>query len=113
LNILGIQERLSWALDDGSADVIEIHHHALHFEVRRIEEAATREAQARGWDLNVIKDLVQMLESTRHSLPKVDRAFNELKAAHHAACLEYLAGEASEVLNGTKWWSRQDCMEFP
>jgi hypothetical protein len=61
LNILGIREQLSWALDDGNADVIEIHRHALHFEVRRIEEAATREAQARGWDLNVFWDLVQRM----------------------------------------------------
>ena len=26
--------------------------------------------------------------------------------------MEDLAEEASEVLNGTKWWSRQDCIEF-
>ncbi len=51
LYILGIRERLCWALDDGSADVIESHRNALNFLVRQIEEAATREAQARGWDL--------------------------------------------------------------
>ncbi len=69
--------------------------------VRRIEGAATREAQTRGWDLNVIEDLVQgMLESTRHLLRRADRVLYELKAAHHSACVEDLAGEASEVLNG-------------
>jgi hypothetical protein len=61
----------------------------------------------------MIEDLLQRpLESTRHSLRKADRAFHELKAAHHAAYMEDLAEEASEVLNGTKWWSRQDCIEF-
>ena len=35
-----------------------------------------------------------------------------MKAAQHAAYIEVLAEEASEVLNGTKWWSRQDCIEF-
>ena len=59
------------------------------------------------------EDLLQRpLESTRHSLRKADRAFHELKAAHHAAYMEDLAEEASEVLNGTKWWSKQDCIEF-
>jgi hypothetical protein len=53
-----------------------------------------------------------MLESTRHSLQKADRTFHELKAAYHAAHMEDLAEEASEVLDGTKWWSRQDCIEF-
>jgi hypothetical protein len=61
----------------------------------------------------MIEDLLQRpLESTRHSLRKADRAFHELKAAHHAAYMEDLAEEASEVLNGTKWRSRQDCIEF-
>jgi hypothetical protein len=61
----------------------------------------------------VIEDLLyRMLGSTRHSLRKADRAFHELKAVHHAAQTEDLAEEASEVLNGTKWWSRQDFMEF-
>jgi hypothetical protein len=35
-----------------------------------------------------------------------------LKAAHHAACVEVLAGETSEVLDGTKCWSRQDYTVF-
>jgi len=61
----------------------------------------------------MIEDLLQRpLESTRHSLRKADRAFHKLKAAHHAAYMEDLAEEASEVLDGTKWWSRQDCIEF-
>ena len=61
----------------------------------------------------MIEDLLQRpLESTRHSLQKADRTFHELKAAYHAAHMEDLAEEASEVLNGTKWWSRQDCIEF-
>ncbi len=71
---------------------------------------ATQEAQTRGWDLNVMKDLMQrMLKSARSTLLDADR---ELKAAHHATRVEDLAYEASEVLNGTKWRSRQDCMGF-
>jgi hypothetical protein len=61
----------------------------------------------------MIEDLLQRpLESTRHSLRKADRAFHKLKAAHHAAYMEDLAEEASEVLNRTKWRSKQDCIEF-
>jgi hypothetical protein len=44
LNIQGIQERLSWALDDDIVDAIESHGQALLSEVRRIEEVATPEA---------------------------------------------------------------------
>jgi hypothetical protein len=58
----------------------------------------------------VIKDLMQgMLKSARSTLRDADRV---LKAAHHAARVEDLAGEASKVLNGAKWLSWQDCMEF-
>jgi hypothetical protein len=82
LNIQGIQEQLSWALDGDSTDAIEIHCQALHSEVERIEGAAAGEARMRGWDLNVIKGLVQgVLESTSHTLRDADRAFCDLKAA--------------------------------
>ncbi len=54
----------------------------------------------------MIGDLMQgILRPTRSTLRDVDRV---LKAAHHAACVEDLAGEASKVLNGAKWRSRQD-----
>jgi hypothetical protein len=113
MNILDIPDWLGWTLDYGSADGIESHRHALHSEVRQIEKVATQEAQSKGWDLMEIKDLMRgMLGSARGSLREADRELHELKAAHHAACMEDLASEASEVLNRTKWRSRQDCMEF-
>jgi hypothetical protein len=37
---------------------------------------------------------------------------HERKAAHHATCMEVLANEASEVLDGARCWSRQDCTGF-
>jgi Mg2+ and Co2+ transporter CorA len=110
LSIQDIQEWLSWVLDDDIVDAIESHRRALLSEVRRIEGVATQEAQTRGWDLNVIGDLMQgMLRSARSTLRDADRV---LKAAHHAARVEDPADEASEVLDGMRWWSRQDCTEF-
>jgi hypothetical protein len=60
LNILCIQQRFSCTLGDGdSGDAIE----------RRIEGAASREDQKRGWDLMEIEDLVRgMLAETQCTL---------------------------------------------
>jgi hypothetical protein len=44
LNIQGIQDQLSWAINGNSADAIESHRQALLSEVGRIEGAAAREA---------------------------------------------------------------------
>jgi hypothetical protein len=112
VNIEDIREQLSWALNGDSAEAIKSHREALLSEVERIEGAAAREAQTRGWDLNVIKDLMRrMLAETQCKLRAADRALCEWKAAHHAARVEDLAGEASEV-GGTKCRSRQDCTDF-
>jgi hypothetical protein len=45
------------------------------------------------------------------TLREADSTLCEQKAAHHAALVEDLAGEASEV-GGTECWSRQDCTVF-
>jgi hypothetical protein len=113
-NTLGIQKQLSWALGGGDgADAIEYHHQALLSKVRRIEGAAFQEALARGWDLIEIQDLVQgMLGSGKCMLREADSTLYKLKAAHHDARVEDLAGKASEVLDGTTCWSRRDCTEF-
>jgi hypothetical protein len=80
--------------------------------MRRIEGAASLEAQTRGWDLIEIKDLVRgMLAETQCTLREADSTLCERKAAHLAASVEVLAGEASDV-DGTKCWSRQDCRMF-
>jgi hypothetical protein len=53
-----------------------------------------------------------MLEFTRDMLRDVDKALCDLKAVHHAACVRNLADEVSEVLDGTRCWSVQECTEF-
>ncbi len=107
VSIKGIREQLNWALNGNSADAIKSHRKALLSEVERIEGAAAREAQTRGWDLKEIKDLVRgMLAETQYTLREADSTLYERKAAHHAARVEVLAGESSEVLDGTRQWSR-------
>ncbi len=101
MGIEGFRERLSWALDGNSVEAIESHREALLSEVERIEGAAAREAQMRGWDLNEIKDLMRrMLAETQCTLRAADSAFCGLEAAHHAACIEDLAGELSRSRMG-------------
>jgi hypothetical protein len=113
VNIQGIQEQLSWALSDDSANAIKSHRQALLSEVEWIEGAAVREARTRGWDLNMIEGLVQeMLACAKSTLRAAEEALCGLEAAHHAACVGDLAGEASEVRDGTWYWSAQGCTEF-
>jgi hypothetical protein len=114
LNILSIRQRLRCALRDGdSADAIESHCQELLSEMVRIEGAASREARTRGWDLKEIEYLVQgMLPIAECRLQEADSKLYKRKAAHHAARVEVLAGKASEVLDGTRRWSRRHCTEF-
>jgi hypothetical protein len=53
----------------------------------------------------------RMLAETQRTLREADSTLCERKSAHHAASVEVLAGEASEV-DETKCWSRQDCTVF-
>ncbi len=55
VNIQDIQYQLSGAIDHGSANAIENHRRVLLSEVEQIEGASSREAQAKGWDLNIIE----------------------------------------------------------
>ncbi len=112
VNIEDIRKRLSWALNGDSAETIESHRKALLSEVERIKGAAAQEARTRGWDLNEIKDLIRrMLLEVQCTLREADSILCERKAAHHAARVEDLAGEVSEV-GGRECWSRQDCTVF-
>jgi hypothetical protein len=52
-----------------------------------------------------------MLAEAQCTLREADSTLCEWKAAHHAARVGDLAGEASEV-GGTECWSRQDCTVF-
>ncbi|MFN9907520.1 MAG: hypothetical protein ACK56F_15585, partial [bacterium] len=102
MGIEDFRELLSRALKGDSVKAIESHRKALLSEVERIEGAAAREAQTRGWDLNEIKDLMRtMLVETQCTLREADITLCKWKAAHHAACIEDLAGEAFEVQDGT------------
>jgi hypothetical protein len=96
VNIEDIRKRLSWALNGDSAEAIESHRKALLSEVEQIEGAAAREARTRGWDLNEIEDLMRrMLLEVQCTLREADSILCERKAAHHAACVEDLAGQVS------------------
>jgi hypothetical protein len=52
-----------------------------------------------------------MLACAKSTLRAADEALCGLEAAHHAACVGDLAGEASEVRDGTDW-SAQGCTNF-
>ncbi len=78
VGIEDFRERLSWALKGGSVKAIESHREVLLSEVERIEGAAAREAQTRGWDLNEIKDLMRrMLTKTQDTLRAADSTLCE------------------------------------
>jgi hypothetical protein len=53
-----------------------------------------------------------MLAETQCMLQEADNTLCEWKAAHHAACVGDLAGEAFEVQDGTRDWSAQGCTDF-
>ena len=106
-------EPLNRALKGDSVKAIKSHREALLSEVERIEGAAAREAQARGQDLNEVKELMRrMLTRTQDTLRAADITLCKWKAAHHAACIEDLADEAFEVQDGTWDWSAQGCTDF-
>ncbi len=81
-------------------------------EVERIEGAAAREAQRRGWDLDEIKDLMRRMLAEARTLRAADSTLCNLEAAHHAACVGDLAGEAFELQDGTRDWSAKGCPDF-
>jgi hypothetical protein len=61
----------------------------------------------------VIEGLVQgLLACAKSTLRAADEALCGLEAAHHATCIGDLAGEASEVRDGTWEWSAQGCTDF-
>jgi hypothetical protein len=76
--------------------------------VVRIQEAATREADARGWDLDMVKGMVQEVDgSTCDLLRDADRVLQELaeearasweeRAAYYNAHVTNLAGETFKL----------------
>ncbi len=53
-----------------------------------------------------------MLAEKQCTLREADSTLCEWKAAHHAACVGDLAGEAFEVQDGTRDWSAKGCTDF-
>jgi hypothetical protein len=64
MSIRSVCIKLDQSLDYRDADAIKCHHQALHSGVKWFEEVAPQEAQARGWDLTLIKDLIQEMDDS-------------------------------------------------
>jgi t-SNARE complex subunit (syntaxin) len=74
-----IGTKLHEAVKGRNADEIKSHSRALNSEVVGIQEAATREAEARGWDLNVVESMMQEVDdSACELLQEADRVLREL-----------------------------------
>jgi hypothetical protein len=87
----------------------------------RSEEVANREAEARGWNLDMVEGLMQDLDGSTcgllrdadrvlQVLAEEDKARLEERAAYYATCLIRLAGVVFKVLDKRRW-SRRDCLE--
>ncbi len=83
-----------------------------------MQEAATREADTRGWDPDTVDGMLQEVEeSTATLLPAAKQILQELeeearasweeRAAFYATRITNLAGKAFETLKETRW-SRRD-----
>jgi uncharacterized protein YajQ (UPF0234 family) len=59
-----IRVKLHKAIEGRNADKIETYCRALNSRVVRIQEAATREADARGWDLDVVESIMEEVDDS-------------------------------------------------
>jgi hypothetical protein len=121
--ICSIGTRLHAAIGNCDADLIRSYRRALNSGIARAQEAATREADARGRrDLNAVDGMMQEVkESTTdmcccwpsklQELTEEARASREERAVHYATHVTNLAGKVFETLYKTKW-SRRDCTEY-
>jgi chemotaxis regulatin CheY-phosphate phosphatase CheZ len=105
-----------------NADVIKSYRRALNSGVVRIQEAATKEADARGCDLDVVESMMQKRDNSMcELLQEANRTLQDLAeeartsweewAAFYAARITILAGEVSEALDERRWF-RRDCLEY-
>ncbi len=96
-------------------DLIRRYRRALNSGIAR---AATREADARGWDHGILQEVK---ESMATLLPAAEQLLQELeeeakaswedRAVFHPIQVTNLAGEAFKTLSENRW-SRRDCMEY-
>jgi hypothetical protein len=65
--ICGVRTWLKQAIDARRAEAIKSYRRALHSGLLRLEDAATRAAQARRWDLSLVDVLIQYVEAPRQT----------------------------------------------
>ncbi len=117
-----IGSKLHKAIGNHNADLIRSYRRALNSGIARAQEAATREADARGRDPVTVDRLLQEAEeSTATLMPAAEQTLQELeeeakasweeRAVFYATRVTNIAGEAFETLNKSRW-SRRDCTEY-
>ncbi len=113
---------LKQAIDTRRAEAIKSYRRALHSGLLRLEDAATRAAQARRWDISLVDGLMQDVEgSTADLLREAGRMVQELagedrrnwetRARNQAMRVMHVASEAYESLS-SRQWTLQDCREY-
>ncbi len=86
-----------------------------------MQEAASREGDARGWDPVAVNGMLQEVEeSTATLFPAAEQVLQELeeeatasweRAVFYATQVTNLAGDEFETLSENRW-SRRDCTEY-
>jgi hypothetical protein len=113
---------LKQAIDARRAEAIKSYRRALHSGLLRLEDAATRAAQARRWDLSLVDVLMQDVDgSTADLLREAGRMVQELageyrpnwetRARNQAMRVMHVASEAYKSL-GSRQWTMQVCREY-
>jgi hypothetical protein len=78
--ISSIRSKLHEAIRNCHADLIRYYRRALSSGIARAQEAATREADARGWDPNTVNSMLQEVEESRATLlPAAEQILQELE----------------------------------
>jgi hypothetical protein len=78
--ISSIGSKLHEAIGNRDADLIRSYHRAMNSGIARAQEAATREADARGWDPNTVNSMLQEVEESRATLlPAAEQILQELE----------------------------------
>jgi hypothetical protein len=113
---------LKQAIDARRAEAIKSYRRALHAGLLRLEDAATRAAQARRWDLSLVDVLMQDVDGSTadllreagrmvQELAREDRCNWEARARNQAMRVMHVLSEAYESLS-SRQWTMQDCREY-
>jgi hypothetical protein len=117
-----IGTNLHEVIGNRDADLIRSYRRALNSGIARAQEAASREADTRGWDPVAVDGMLQEVEEyTATLLPAAEQVLQELeeearasweeRAVFHTTQVTNLAGEAFKTLSENRW-SRRDCIEY-